>query len=114
MFGVPALDFLGYRLDANGIRPLEQKVQVIRDFPLPTSQRKLREFLGLVNFYRRFIPHCAATLKPITDLLKGGSCTRQILSPGRTQPLLPSTTTSNTLLLMPHYWFTQLQMPLPV
>ncbi len=73
MFGVPALDFLGYHLDANGIRPLDQKVQVIRDFPLPKSQRKLREFLGLVNFYRQFIPHCAATLKPITDLLKGGS-----------------------------------------
>ena len=73
MFGVHALDFLGYRLDANGIRPLDQKVQVIRDFPLPTSQRKLHKFLGLVNFNRQFIPHCAATVMPITDLLKGGN-----------------------------------------
>ena len=53
LFGVPELDFLGHHLDSTGIRPLEEKVQVVRDFPLPTTQRKLREFLGLVNFYRR-------------------------------------------------------------
>ena len=36
---------------------------VIRDFSQPTSQHKLQEFLGLVNFYHRFISNCAATLK---------------------------------------------------
>ena len=70
VFGVPELDFLGYHLDASGIRPLEERVQVIRDFPLPTTQRKLREFLGLINFYRRFIPHCAAILQSLNDMLK--------------------------------------------
>ena len=69
VFGVPELDFLGYHLDASGIRPLEERVQVIRDFPLPTTQRKLREFLGLINFYRRFIPHCAAILQSLNDML---------------------------------------------
>ena len=57
-FGVPALDFLGHHVDATGIRPLAVRVQAIRDFPLPSTQRKLCEFLGLINFYRRFIPHC--------------------------------------------------------
>ena len=42
----------------------------IREFPQPVTQRKSREFLGLVNFYRRFIPHCATTLQPLNDLLK--------------------------------------------
>ena len=70
VLGVPALDFLGHRVDANGICPLTERVQAIREFPLPTTQRKLREFLGLINFYRRFIPHCATTLQPLNDLLK--------------------------------------------
>ena len=47
VFGMPELDFLGYLLEATGIRLLEERVQVIS---LPTTQRKLREFLGLINF----------------------------------------------------------------
>ena len=61
-FGVPTLQFLGHQVDSTGIRPLDDKVKAIRDFPKPNSQRKLREFLGLVNFYHRFLPHCAAIL----------------------------------------------------
>ena len=68
-FGAAALQFLGHHIDSDGIRPLEAKVQVIRDFPLPKSHRKLREFLGLVNFYRRFLPHAADLLYPLTQLL---------------------------------------------
>ncbi|XP_064479313.1 uncharacterized protein LOC135392535 [Ornithodoros turicata] len=45
------------------------QVQAIRDFPQPPLARKLREFLGLVNFYRRFIPGCASTLQPLEALL---------------------------------------------
>ena len=70
-FGVQSLNFLGHRVDSTGIHPLEEKVQVIRDFPLPTTQRKLREFLGLVNFYHRFVPNCAGILQPLNALLSG-------------------------------------------
>ena len=69
VWGAAQLDFLGHHVNAQGIHPLEDKVQVIRDFPQPTSQRKLREFLGLVNFYRRFLPDCARVLQPLTQLL---------------------------------------------
>ena len=68
-FGVSALDFLGHRVDSLGIRPLEDKVQAIQNFPQPTTQRKLREFLGMVNFYRRFVPNCATILHPLNTLL---------------------------------------------
>ena len=68
-FGVESLDFLGHHLDHDGIRPLAEKVVAIRDFPVPTSLRKLREFLGLVNFYRRFIPRCADIVEPLTKLM---------------------------------------------
>ena len=67
--GVDSLDFLGHRVDSNGISPLAEKVTVIRDFPQPPTLTKLREFLGLVNFYRRFIPQCSQVLQPLTDLL---------------------------------------------
>ena len=69
VLGVPELDFLGHRVSAQGIQPLEEKVSVIRDFPQPTSLRKLREFLGLVNFYHRFVPNCAKILEPLNKLL---------------------------------------------
>ena len=64
VFGVSSLEFLGHKVSANGIQPLDSKVQAIRDFPLPTSLTKLREFLGLVNFYRRFLPRCSYIVQP--------------------------------------------------
>ena len=69
IFGAASLEFLGHQNSVHGISPLPQKVQAIQDFPAPSSLRKLREFLGLVNFYRRFIPHCASLVQPLTDLL---------------------------------------------
>lgn len=69
LFGVPSLDFLGHRVDSSGIRPLDVKVRAIRDFPQPTTQKKLRTFLGLINYYHRFIPNCAMILQPLNALL---------------------------------------------
>ncbi len=66
VFGVPELDILGYHLDHS---PLQEKVQVIREFPRPERQRQLRTFLGLVNFYHHFIPNGAAILHPLHSLL---------------------------------------------
>ena len=52
----------------------------IRNFSGPTSLRKLHEFLGLVNFYHHFIPHCATLLDPLNNLLSNpGSNTLQPL-----------------------------------
>ena len=69
-FGVPDLDILGYHLDATGIRPIQEKVQVVQEFPRPNTQQQLRKFLGLVNFYHRFIPNGATILQPLHSLLK--------------------------------------------
>ena len=73
IFAVQSLDFLGHHISAAGITPLQSKVQAIQAFPPPANIRKLREFLGLVNFYRRFIPRCATILQPLTDLLSSKS-----------------------------------------
>nr|VZI01907.1 unnamed protein product [Spirometra erinaceieuropaei] len=71
VLGVPSLDFLGHHVDAQGLRPLSSKVEAIRDFPPPTSKRQLQRFLGMVNFYRGFLPNCADLMLPLTNLLSG-------------------------------------------
>lgn len=62
---------MGHFVDKEGIRPLPEKVEAIRIIPKPTTRRKLREYLGLINFYRRFVPDCAKLLLPLTNLLSG-------------------------------------------
>ena len=68
--GKTELLFLGHFINKNGIYPNEEKVSIIKSFPIPETQRKLREFLGMVNFYRKFIPNGASILQPLNDLLK--------------------------------------------
>ena len=69
-FGATNLDFLGHHIDEQGIHPLDEKITTISEFPRLTSVRQLRRFLGLINFYQRFLPHCVAILAPLTDLLR--------------------------------------------
>ncbi|KAA3673870.1 uncharacterized protein DEA37_0012599 [Paragonimus westermani] len=52
--------------------PSTDKVRAIREYPEPNSFKQLRRLSGLVNYYRRFIHHCAHIMQPMTDLLRGG------------------------------------------
>ncbi len=52
---------------------MPQKVQVIHDFPKPESPRQLLRFIGLVNFYHRFIPQCAEIIRPLHIFLSSTS-----------------------------------------
>ena len=70
-FGVSSPTFLGHVVDKDGIRPLPEKVEAITKFPTLTTQRKLKEYPGFINFYRRFLPNCAQILLPLTSLLSG-------------------------------------------
>nr|VZI42554.1 unnamed protein product [Spirometra erinaceieuropaei] len=70
LFGV-VLDPSNHLVDVNDIHPLLSKVTAIRDFPPPSSKCQLQRFLGVVNFYRRFLPHCADTILPLMSLLSG-------------------------------------------
>jgi hypothetical protein len=71
VFAVPSLKFLGHMVDEAGITPLPKHVAAVQDCPPPTDIKQLQRFLGLINFYRRFLPAVARTLQPLTDLLKG-------------------------------------------
>jgi hypothetical protein len=54
------------------VSPIANRVTAINDHPRPTTVKELQGFLGVINFYRRFIPAAAHILKPLTDQLKGG------------------------------------------
>jgi Reverse transcriptase (RNA-dependent DNA polymerase) len=71
VFAAASLDFLGHRVSAEGISPLESRVAAVKSFPQPKNVRQMQSFLGMINFYRRFIPRAARILKPLTDSSKG-------------------------------------------
>ena len=58
---------MGHVVDATGIRPLPARVSAINSFPQPTTKGELQCFLGMINYYRRFLSGAASILKPITD-----------------------------------------------
>jgi putative transposase len=56
VWGVPELEYLGHKILAAGVLPLPSHVAAIQEFPRPTIIKDLQAFLGIVNFYRRFLP----------------------------------------------------------
>ena len=71
VFGVKEINFLGYTINRDGMKPSAERVEVIINFMKPATIKLLRKFLGMVNFYRRFIPGVANLMQPLNDLLKG-------------------------------------------
>ncbi len=69
-FGVETLPFLGHTIPADRMLRIGEKVAEIRNFPVPHSLNQLRRFLGMINFYQRFLPNSACTLLPLTELMK--------------------------------------------
>ncbi len=57
--GRQQVDFLGHRITAEGAAPITRHVEAVQNFSRPQDKKQLQSFLGLVNFYRRFIPAAA-------------------------------------------------------
>jgi hypothetical protein len=62
--------FLGHRISLGKILMDDGKVKAIHDWPPPKTVSELRSFLGLANYYRKFIVAYAKKAAPLTDLLK--------------------------------------------
>ena len=69
-FLMPSVDYLGHLIDASGIRALPGKIEAIQSAPPPQNVAQLRSFLGLLNYYGKFIPNLSTILHPLNDLLK--------------------------------------------
>jgi hypothetical protein len=77
LFGQSELHYLGHLVSSAAISPLPSRVEAIVNVPVPTSKVELQRFLGMINFYRRFMPLLAAKLNPLykATACKGPSIT---------------------------------------
>lgn len=64
-----SLNFLGHRIDERGIHQTTELTKAITDAPRPEDVTQLRSFLGLVNFYGKFLPNLSTLLHPLYRLL---------------------------------------------
>ena len=71
VFRVPEISFLGYRISSVGFQPLLERVADLQACSPPKTVSQLRRFLGMLNFYRRFLPHAASSQAPLHEVLSG-------------------------------------------
>lgn len=63
------IEVLGYVIDKDGLHKSTSKINAMVNAPRPSNSKQLASFLGLVNFYARFLENRSSNLKPLYDLL---------------------------------------------
>jgi hypothetical protein len=64
------LQYLGHIVTADGVAPDPKKIQAIVEFPTPKTPSSMKSFLGLIGYYRKFLPNFSKIARPLNDLLK--------------------------------------------
>ena len=72
VFHSKSVNYLGHVISDKGIGMARDKVQALAEFPPPANVKDLRSFLGLANYYRKFLPDFSGRALPLTDLTKKG------------------------------------------
>lgn len=70
--GYAQIQCLGFRVGRGIMQPLESKVQAILDATIPSTKKLIRCFIGMVSFYRKFVPSFSELTAPLTDLTRKG------------------------------------------
>lgn len=69
-FMLPRIEYLGHVITRHGLQPTNDKVRAIQQAPPPADIHQLKSFLGLLNFYAKFLPHLSTVLAPLHLLLQ--------------------------------------------
>ena len=64
------IQYLGHLVSGKGIKPLPERLESVKKMPAPTTPKEIKQFLGLVGYYRKFIPRFADVARPMTNLTK--------------------------------------------
>lgn len=72
-FGATKIEYLGHFISSDGVSTDPVKIKAVELWPTPASQKQLRSFLGLANYYRRFIHGHSIIARPLTFLLRKDS-----------------------------------------
>ena len=70
MFGFTEIEFLAHVVGNGQVRPLQEKIDAINKLASPTTKKQIRSFIGMIGFYRKFIPNFAEISAVLTDLTK--------------------------------------------
>jgi hypothetical protein len=69
-FLLPLVEYLGYRITKDGLQPTSKKVEAVQKSPAPKDVSQLKSFIGLVNYYGKFLPDLSTVLAPLYRLLQ--------------------------------------------
>ncbi|XP_058827953.1 uncharacterized protein K02A2.6-like [Topomyia yanbarensis] len=69
-FFVDQIEYCGFVIDKEGIRKMKKKIDAIQEMPRPRNREQVRAFVGLINYYGRFLKNLSSNIYPIINLLK--------------------------------------------
>ena len=64
------IQYLGHLVSEGGFEPLPEKLESIRQMPAPKTAKEVKQFLGLIGYYRKFVPRFADISRPLTKLTR--------------------------------------------
>ena len=64
------IQYLGHRVSKEGFEPLPEKLDVIKKMPARKNSKEVKQFLGLIGYYHKFVPHFADVSRPLTRLTR--------------------------------------------
>ena len=69
VFASSSIEYLGHIIDGQGLHPSPTKVEAVKRAPVPTNITELKSFLGLINYYHKFLPQFSTTMALLYQLL---------------------------------------------
>ena len=72
MFLKDKVCYLGYKINKDGLTPIPEKIDVVLNAPTPKNVTELKAFLGMLNYYHRFLDRLSTILEPLHKLLRKG------------------------------------------